>query len=278
MIPTQSQFQKMLSDILRTVARVEGQLTEREIACLACLASVRTASGGVLEIGTFKGRSTIVLAMASQLGQKERIMAVDPLTSPGVTDPALKAGECSAWEPLQANLKLAQVEHLVEFHQQYSADLARTWPAGRELRLLWIDGDHTYRGAKTDFDLFSPFLADGAIVAMHDVLHHHGGPARVFAEDILLSPHFGAAGFSGSIGWSQYSRDAHCASSWQLRKLDLYRRLTRVISYTAFGGGIEGTRKIGYKLARARVPHGDLNLVAWAGQVRLPATHGSLVP
>src|SRR5947208_8919862 len=132
MIPTQSQFQQMLSDILRTVATVEGQLTEREIACLTCLAAVRTTSGAVLEIGTFKGRSTIVLAMASQLGQKERIMAVDPLTSPGVTDPALKAGESSAWEPLQANLRIAQVEHLVEFHQQYSPDLARTWPAGRK--------------------------------------------------------------------------------------------------------------------------------------------------
>jgi predicted O-methyltransferase YrrM len=270
MIPTQSQFQQMLSGILRTVANVEGQLTEREIACLTCLASVRTASGEVLEIGTFKGRSTIVLAMASQLGPKERIVAVDPLTSPGVTDPVLKGGESSAWEPLQANLKVAQVAHLVEMHQQYSADLARTWPAGRKLRLLWIDGDHTYRGAKTDFDLFSPFLADGAIVAMHDVLHHHGGPARVFAEDMLLSSHFGAAGFSGSIGWSQYSRDPHCTAAWQMRKLDLYRRLTRVISYTAFGGEIEGTRKIGYKLARARVPHGDLRLAAWAREVRLP--------
>ena len=270
MIPTPSQFQKMLSGIVQAVADVEGQLTEREIACLACLASVRTASGEVLEIGTFKGRSTIVLAKASQLGPKERIVAVDPLTSPGATDPVLKGGESSAWEALQANLKAAQVEHLVEMHQQYSADLARTWPAGRKLRLLWIDGDHTYSGAKTDFDLFSPFLADGAIVAMHDVLHHHGGPARVFAEDILLSPHFGAAGFSGSIGWSQYSRDPHRTAAWQMRKLDLYRRLTRVISYTGFGGDIEGTRKIGYKLARARVSHGDLKPAAWAREVRLP--------
>jgi len=260
----------MLSGILRTVANVEGQLTEREIACLSCLASVPTASGDVLEIGTFKGRSTIVLAMASQLGATERIWAVDALASPSITDPALKGGESSAWEPLQANLKVAGVQQRVEFHQQYSADFARTWPAGRKLRLLWIDGDHTYRGAKTDFDLFSPVLSDGAIVAMHDVLHHHGGPARVFAEDILLSPHFGAAGFSGSIGWSQYFRDPNCSTSWQRCKLDLYRRLTRVISYTAFGGEIEGTRKIGYKLARARVPHGDINLAAWTQEVRLP--------
>jgi len=41
---------------------------------------------------------------------------------------------------------------------------------------------------------------------MHDVLPHHGGPARVFAEDILLSTPFWSGGFSGSIGWSQYCR------------------------------------------------------------------------
>ncbi len=35
---------------------------------------------------------------------------------------------------------------------------------------------------------------------MHDVLYSHGEPARVFAEDILLSPHFGAAGCCGSTG------------------------------------------------------------------------------
>ena len=75
---------------------------------------------------------------------------------------------------------------------------------------------------------------------------------------------------SGSIGWSQFFRDPRDAAPWELRKLDLYRRLTRVLSYTAFGGDIEGARKIGYKLARARVPHGDLDPVAWAREIRLP--------
>src|SRR3989442_2208037 len=137
MIPTRSQFQQMLSGILRTVASVEGQLTEREIACLTCLASVPTAPGEVLEIGTFKGRSTIVLAMASQLGPKERIMAVDTLKSPSITDPALKGGESSALGPLQANLKVDGVEDLVDFHQQYSPHLLRTWPPRRGFRWLW---------------------------------------------------------------------------------------------------------------------------------------------
>ena len=78
-------------------------------------------------------------------------------------------------------MKNAGVENVVEFHRQRSSELAGKWDASRKIRLLWIDGDHTYTGAKLDLDLLRPFLANGAIVAMHDVLHSHDGPVRVFA-------------------------------------------------------------------------------------------------
>ena len=52
--------------------------------------------------------------------------------------------------------------------------------------MLWIDGDHTYHGTKVDFDLFSKFLSNGAIIAFHDVLGNFEGPIRVFMEDVLL--------------------------------------------------------------------------------------------
>ena len=41
------------------------------------------------------------------------------------------------------------------------------------------------------------------------------------------------------------------------------------------GARHELLRKIGYKLARACVPHGDINLAAWTGEVRLPAARVS---
>jgi len=258
----------LLNDLHRKIADVEGYLTPREVACIAWLGANPTAEGEVLEIGSFKGRSTIVLALASKLAGDTPISAVDPLTSPSITDPKLQSGENSGRERFEANLAAAGVRKHVEFHQMLSTELAQQWPAGRRLRLLWIDGDHTYVGAKADFEAFRPFLANGAIVAMHDVLHHHGGPARVLSEGILLSPHFGATGFCGSIGWAQFFCDPQDAAQFYSEKLDQYRRLSRVISYTAFGGDIEGWRKIRYKLARAGLPHGDIDPVAWAREVR----------
>ena len=72
------------------------------------------------------------------------------------------------------------------------------------IRLLWIDGDHTYAGCKEDFDLFSPFLADGGVVAFHDTLNTFEGPIRVFVEEVLRSDRFGACGFVHSISWGQF--------------------------------------------------------------------------
>ena len=45
----------------------------------------------------------------------------------------------------------------VDVRRAYSGAVALDWQ--RAIRFLWIDGDHTYEGAKADIDLFKPFLA-----------------------------------------------------------------------------------------------------------------------
>ncbi len=264
-------FENSTAQVLRQVTNVEGQLTPKEIRLLFLLATVPTTTGEILEIGSFKGKSTIVLAKGAELTSSPRVVAVDPLTSPSITDPHL-GGKASGWDDFQANLKRAGVEKNVEFHQQFSSELAKAWDKNRKIRLLWIDGDHTHAGTKTDFDLFSPFLADGAIVAFHDVLHHHGGPARVFAEGVLLSQNFGPAGVCGSIGWSQYFKDAKRCQPHLAAKIRLYRRLSSLIGYVAFGGNIEGLAKIHYKLIRFSIPHGEVNPQNWLNRVEFHTT------
>jgi predicted O-methyltransferase YrrM len=38
------------------------------------------------------------------------------------------------------------------------------------LDLLFIDGDHTYEGVKQDFEMYSPFVRPGGIIAFHDIV------------------------------------------------------------------------------------------------------------
>lgn len=40
---------------------------------------------------------------------------------------------------------------------------------GRKLDVLYIDGDHTYQGAKLDFVNYKPFVRPGGLVLLHDI-------------------------------------------------------------------------------------------------------------
>ena len=43
---------------------------------------------------------------------------------------------------------------------------------GRPVDFLFIDGDHSYEGVKQDFEMYSPLVRPGGIVAFHDILAH----------------------------------------------------------------------------------------------------------
>jgi predicted O-methyltransferase YrrM len=40
---------------------------------------------------------------------------------------------------------------------------------GRKLDLLFIDGDHSYEGVKSDYELYSGFVRPGGVIAFHDI-------------------------------------------------------------------------------------------------------------
>jgi len=259
-------FKNFVAELLEITKNIDGLLSEKEIKFLALIAACPTAKGEILEIGSFKGKSTVILAKSALLTGKTNVVAVDPLTSPATTDPHLK-GEESCLKDFQTNLRNAGVGKYVEFHRKYSSELAKVWD--RDIRLLWIDGDHTYSGTKLDFDMFSPFLSNGAIIAMHDVLHNFEGCIRVFMEDVLLSDHFGPAGICGSIGWSQYFKDSDIGPKFKHQKIKLYRKLSRLLPFSVFSKDIKGFTKIKYKILRSRVPHPDINPSKWLKEVVL---------
>jgi len=45
---------------------------------------------------------------------------------------------------------------------------------GKPLDFLFIDGDHTYNGVKTDFELYAPLVRSGGIIAFHDTMRLSG--------------------------------------------------------------------------------------------------------
>ena len=248
------------------VRATTGFLTEREARFLLLAAAAAPAEGAILEIGSFKGRSTVGLATIARRYGLGKVVAVDPHTAPSITDPSLR-GKSSTFDDFQANLRAAGAEEMVEIHRAFSQDLARSW--NRPLRLLWIDGDHTFAGAKRDLDCYRPFLAPGAIVALHDALSNFDGPIRVMVESLLASDEFGPAGFHGSIAWAQY-RPADGAR-FRADRQALAARARRLIPFVQEGRPLTGLRRLRFKAWRALVPHGDVDAAAWVKRVTLGA-------
>lgn len=256
-----AEFDAIVAEAWQQAQLVQGYMGEREFRALALLTALSTHAaepGVIVEIGSFKGKSTIALAKVAGALALGAVVSIDPHTAPAQTDPDLH-GKSSSFDEFLATLRAAGIEQQVEVHRASSRDVAQGWT--RRIRLLWIDGDHTFAGAKQDLDLFFPHLGDGGIVAIHDVLHEFEGPVRVFVERILRSDAFGPAGFLGSIGWAQYRpRDG---ARFRHHRERLARRAARLIPLVAGGRGVKGLAKLRYKLRRAVVLRASAPPAEW---------------
>jgi len=161
---------------------VPGYLMENEARLLGIIAACAPAEGAIVEIGSFKGKSTVMLAKVAEHYGLGSIVAIDPHNSPELLDTKADPG-ASSFQDFLGNIEAAGVASQVEVHRAYSKDVSNAWD--RPIRFLWIDGDHTYRGAKTDFDGFFSHVAPGGIVALHDALNvffrAHPGFCRGYA-------------------------------------------------------------------------------------------------
>jgi MMP 1-O-methyltransferase len=238
--------------------KVAGHLEENEARFLGLLAACVPANGAILEIGSFRGRSTVMLAKVASHYGLGPVVAIDPHNSPILLDRQANP-EASSYQDFLKSIRTAGVSNHVESHLAYSTDVASSW--NRPIRLLWIDGDHSYEGAKKDLDGFLPRLVPDGVVAFHDALNVFPGPIRVFVEDILGSDRFGPAGFVHSIAWAQFRpEDGH---TFREQRSSLARRASRLIPFVESGNELRGLAKRLYKLNRFRVPHSAIDPRDW---------------
>lgn len=268
-MPLPADLSSVLNSAWDSAKNIPGFLLEDEARFLGmAAASLPSTEGAIVEIGSFKGKSTVMLAIIARhygLGPTiAPVTAIDPhnfnnteLHSHRTTEDA------TSFHEFIANLQAAGVADIVDVRRAFSHDVAQQW--NTPIRFLWIDGDHTYAGAKQDFDDFMPHVLPGAIVALHDALHEFAGPIRVFVEEMLRSNSFGPAGFVGSIAWAQYRPQD--GAQFQQQRATLEKLAGPLIPFFDTDKPLSGLKKIGYKIKRSRVPRTLPTLAEWSSQI-----------
>ncbi|MEV8564434.1 class I SAM-dependent methyltransferase [Streptomyces sp. NPDC051322] len=163
----------------------------------------------LLEVGTYCGRSTLLIADAA------REAAVTAITvdhhrgseeqqpgweyhDPEVVDP--EVGLMDTLPTFRRTLHRAGLEDHVIAVVGRSPQVARAW--GGPLGLVFIDGGHTDEHANGDYEGWAPHLAEGGLLLIHDVFPDpaDGGraPYRVYLR-ALESGAFTEVSATGSL-------------------------------------------------------------------------------
>ena len=190
---------------------VPGWLEPSDARLLYTLARRGPGDGAIVEIGSAWGRSTIILATGSKRARREKVHAIDPHTGQGQSAQSRPPEE--DWYPRRSrglhtkfkapetlwylerdflaekgslpgfehNIRRFGVEDWVIPVVALSGDAAGSLDTG-PIRLLYIDGLHTYEGVKADIADWTPRVAPGGIVVFDDYYKEGVGVRRAVDE------------------------------------------------------------------------------------------------
>ncbi|AOT58642.1 MULTISPECIES: class I SAM-dependent methyltransferase [Streptomyces] len=163
----------------------------------------------LLEVGTYCGRSTILLADAARAagtvavtvdhhrGSEEQQPGWE-YHDPSVVDP--EVGLMDTLPTFRRTLHAAGLEEYVIAVVGRSPRVARVW--GAPVGLVFVDGGHTDEHASNDYEGWAPHLAEGGLLVIHDVFPDpaDGGqaPYRIYRR-ALESGAFTEVGVTDSL-------------------------------------------------------------------------------
>lgn len=183
-----------ISRVNRITRKIDGWLTELEGAALYHAAAYGPERGAIVEIGSFKGKSTVWLAMGSKQVSREKVYAIDthlgfPEHRPGGEFASHMPAEGITELVFRQNIQRADVADLVVPLIMSSDDALKLWRD--PIRLLFIDAEHAYEAVRNDFLGWQQHVTVGGMVAFHDVDRWDDrnpqsldGPTKVVYEDV----------------------------------------------------------------------------------------------
>jgi len=158
---------RSFDEVLMAVESVDGWMSPDQAQRLYNAAAGTRQGDTIVEIGSFRGRSTIVLASAAPTGVQ--IVAIDPHAGndrgPQQID-GFEAAAATDHEVFNANLTAAGVAERVQ-HIRLFSDAAHDQVVG-DLAVLYVDGAHRYAPARSDIREWGRRVVPGGTLLIHD--------------------------------------------------------------------------------------------------------------
>jgi len=169
---------------------IDGWLTDNEAYGLYSIAKKIKSGGVIVEIGSWKGKSTYCLAKGLRYG---KLFAIDPFNAQG--EPGSKTiyeeamGEIPLIEQFITKMNYLGVIEKIVILKGYSNQFINNF---EQIDLLFIDGDHSQEGCDFDFLNYAPKIKKNGLIAFHDYDPNREdlGPTWVINHRILNSDKF----------------------------------------------------------------------------------------
>jgi predicted O-methyltransferase YrrM len=191
------------SEALGAVEKVDGWMTDDQARRLWDRAVGLQPGAQIVEIGSFRGRSTVVLASAAPVGVD--VFAVDPHAGNDRGPQEIEGfAEAAAvdHDVFHENLRSAGVDERVRHLRSYSQDALGA--VDGDVELLYIDGAHRFAPALADIRVWGARVAPGGSMLIHDSFSSVGVTLAILRA-LALGRRFRYVGRSGSM--TEYRRE-----------------------------------------------------------------------
>jgi predicted O-methyltransferase YrrM len=158
---------------LQLSERVEGWTRGAEAEALIRAAYDLPDGAIVVELGSFLGSGSILLAGARKLRRSGQVHCVDPFDASGDSFSAQEyarilgdRGETTQLRMFEANLRRAGLGRWVHVHQGRAEAVAKHW--NLPVDFLFMDGDQSPSGVESAYTAWAPWLKPDAVLALHN--------------------------------------------------------------------------------------------------------------
>ena len=198
----------------RKMDKAESNTGYSDLQALFLASRDGCGEGWIVEIGAYKGRSTIALAAGSIARGRGKVLSVDP-------------HEEGTLQDFRNNIERSRVESHVRAVIATSQEARRGFD--KPVRLLFIDALHDYDSVKQDIELWKGLVIEGGIIAFHD--YNYPSVRRAVSEltgtgEYILEAETGCSVFVSKA--KSVNHDLFCAIRLfnRMKNFFLFRRVS----------------------------------------------------